>query len=99
MDIDAFLKGWGGTVVASDNSNRSFCVFSLMLFFLGVRKAGKGSATGNPLFEATAGFGCLVVHAAFLRQALDDVYFSSLEISQDIDGSCLHILQNIFTSG
>jgi hypothetical protein len=67
MDIDAFLKGWYGTVVASDNSNRSFCIFRQCCFFSGVRKTGKDSATGNPLFEATAGFGCLVVHAAFLR--------------------------------
>jgi len=38
-------------------SNRSFCVFSLMLFFFSgsERLAKILSATGNPLFEATAG--------------------------------------------
>ncbi len=46
-------------------SNRSFCVFSSMFIFLGVRKAGKDSAAGNPLFEATAGFVALsfVLHS------------------------------------
>ena len=66
MDIDAFLKGW----VVQLSPNRSFCVFSSMLFFLGVRKAGKDSATGNPLFEATAG---LVALSFMLHSCVRDV--------------------------